>query len=95
MHRKRKRDFGSISKLEFAGVWSESLNPALLHYVLALAGRQGVDVLMTDAEVGLDLDIDLGSQQITRSNGDIFQLDINPYFKDRLLRGLDDIRLTM
>jgi len=56
-----------------------------------------VDALMEDAKKGANarLTVDLASQTITRPDGDKVRFDIDPYLKDCLLNGLDDIGLTM
>jgi 3-isopropylmalate/(R)-2-methylmalate dehydratase small subunit len=56
-----------------------------------------VDELMEDAKKGANarLTVDLASQTITRPDGDKVHFDIDPYLKDCLLNGLDDIGLTM
>jgi 3-isopropylmalate/(R)-2-methylmalate dehydratase small subunit len=56
-----------------------------------------VDALMEDAKKGANarLTVDLASQTITRPDGDKVHFDIDPYLKDCLLNGLDDIGLTM
>ncbi len=56
-----------------------------------------VDELMEDAKKGANarLTVDLASQTITRPDGAKIRFDIDPYLKDCLLNGLDDIGLTM
>lgn len=58
---------------------------------------QLVDELMEDAKKGANarLTVDLADQTITRPDGDKVHFDIDPYLKDCLLNGLDDIGLTM
>jgi 3-isopropylmalate/(R)-2-methylmalate dehydratase small subunit len=56
-----------------------------------------VNELMEDAKKGANarLTVDLASQTITRPDGDKVHFDLDPYLKDCLLNGLDDIGLTM
>ena len=61
---------------------------------LALSNDQ-VSELMKDAEQGLELEINLVEQTITRSNGTMFKFDIQPFRKECLVNGLDDIGLTL
>jgi len=57
--------------------------------------REAIDYLMHDAEEGLDLTVDLESQQVLASNGKVFDFEIDPFRKQCLLDGLDEIGLTM
>jgi 3-isopropylmalate/(R)-2-methylmalate dehydratase small subunit len=56
-----------------------------------------VNELMEDAKKGANarLTVDLASQTITRPDGDKVHFDLDPYLKDCLLNGLDDIGLTL
>ena len=52
--------------------------------------------LAKDAELGLDLEVDLEKQEIRRMNGEPSVLfTIDPFRRHCLLNGLDDIALTM
>ena len=53
--------------------------------------------LMDDARKGANarLSIDLASQTITRPDGSTVKFDIDPFLKDCLLNGLDDVGLTL
>jgi 3-isopropylmalate dehydratase len=51
--------------------------------------------LMADAEKGLELEINLVEQKITRANGSTIHFDIQPFRKECLVKGLDDIGLTL
>lgn len=57
--------------------------------------QQDVDQLMGDAERAETLTVDLESQRITRSNGQTLRFEIEPFRKQILLEGLDDIGLTL
>jgi 3-isopropylmalate/(R)-2-methylmalate dehydratase small subunit len=56
-----------------------------------------VNELMDDAKKGANarLSVDLASQTITRPDGGTVKFDIDPFLKDCLLNGLDDIGLTL
>ena len=56
-----------------------------------------VDELMDDAQKGANarLSIDLEAQEITRPDGQKISFDVDPFRKQCLLNGLDDIGLTM
>jgi 3-isopropylmalate/(R)-2-methylmalate dehydratase small subunit len=56
-----------------------------------------VDVLMADAKKGANarVTVDLPSQTVTTSDGQVFPFDVDPHRKHCLLNGLDDIGLTL
>ena len=56
-----------------------------------------VNELMDDAKKGANarLTVDLAAQTITRPDGGTVKFDIDPFLKDCLLNGLDDIGITM
>jgi 3-isopropylmalate/(R)-2-methylmalate dehydratase small subunit len=56
-----------------------------------------VNELMDDAKKGANarFTVDLASQTITRPDGGTVKFDIDPFLKDCLLNGLDDIGLTL
>jgi 3-isopropylmalate/(R)-2-methylmalate dehydratase small subunit len=58
--------------------------------------KEIVDRLMADAEKGANavMTIDLVSQTISRPDGEKVPFDIDPFRKECLLNGLDDIGLT-
>jgi len=59
--------------------------------------QEQVDILMADAEKGANarMTVDLVSQEITTSDGDVIKFDVDAFKKHCLLEGLDDIGLTM
>ena len=57
--------------------------------------RAEVDALMADCDAGKPLDIDLASQTILRADGGKVAFDIDPFRKNCLINGLDDIGLTL
>jgi 3-isopropylmalate/(R)-2-methylmalate dehydratase small subunit len=54
-----------------------------------------VDRLMPDATKGAVLSVDLEKQEITRPNGEVIRFEIDPFRKQCLLNGWDDIGLTL
>ena len=44
---------------------------------------------------GYRLQVDLAGQSVTTPNGNVYRFDIDPFRKDCLLRGLDEIGLTL
>ena len=57
--------------------------------------REQVLELLADAEALKEIEIDLESQKVIRENGESYDFNIDPFRKDCLLNGLDDIGLTM
>ncbi|MCG7623888.1 MULTISPECIES: 3-isopropylmalate dehydratase small subunit [unclassified Epibacterium] len=59
--------------------------------------QEQVDLLMSDAEKGENarMTVDLETQQITTSDGEVITFDVDPFRKHCLLNGLDDIGLTL
>ena len=59
--------------------------------------QQQVDILMSEAEKGANavIEVDLESQNIVTSEGEVFNFEIDPFKKHCLINGLDDIGLTM
>ena len=56
-----------------------------------------VEALMKDAEKGSNarISVDLESQTVTSSEGDVFTFKVDPFRKHCLINGLDDIDLTL
>jgi 3-isopropylmalate/(R)-2-methylmalate dehydratase small subunit len=56
-----------------------------------------IDTLMTDAKRGANarMTIDLADQTVTTSDGQSFEFAVDPFRKQCLMNGLDDIGLTM
>ena len=53
------------------------------------------DQLMIDADKASTLTVDLETQSIVRPGGEVIHFDIEPFRKQILLEGLDDIALTL
>jgi 3-isopropylmalate/(R)-2-methylmalate dehydratase small subunit len=65
--------------------------------LLIVLPESDVNTLMGDAEnpQACTMNIDLDAQTITRSDGSTIGFEIEPFRKERLLNGLDDIGITM
>jgi 3-isopropylmalate/(R)-2-methylmalate dehydratase small subunit len=90
-------DFGirCVIAPEFADIFH---NNAPKNGILCIKLAQNVvDELMKDAEKGENarLTVDLETQQITRPNGETIPFKADPFTRDCLLNGLDDIGLTL
>jgi 3-isopropylmalate/(R)-2-methylmalate dehydratase small subunit len=59
--------------------------------------QEQVDILMTDAKKGANarVTVDLPSQTVTTSDGQVFAFEVDQHRKHCLLNGLDDIGLTL
>ncbi|NOX40067.1 MAG: 3-isopropylmalate dehydratase small subunit [Alphaproteobacteria bacterium] len=59
--------------------------------------KEQVDQLMEDAERGENarISVDLEAQTVTSSDGTEFRFEVDPFKKQCMLNGLDDISLTM
>lgn len=57
--------------------------------------RSEVDQLFEEVGPGYQLTIDLESQTLTKPDGSQLHFDIDPSRKERLLKGFDDIALTL
>ncbi|WRH62624.1 MAG: 3-isopropylmalate dehydratase small subunit [Fuscovulum sp.] len=59
--------------------------------------QEVVDVLMADAKKGANarVTVDLPSQTVTTSDGQVFSFEVDQHRKHCLLNGLDDIGLTL
>jgi 3-isopropylmalate/(R)-2-methylmalate dehydratase small subunit len=59
--------------------------------------QEAIDVLMKDAEKGSNarMDIDLGAQTVTSSDGEVFSFEVDAFKKRCLMNGLDDIGLSL
>jgi 3-isopropylmalate/(R)-2-methylmalate dehydratase small subunit len=59
--------------------------------------QEQVDVLMNEAQKGANarIEVDLESQTVTTSDGEVISFEIDAFKKHCLLEGLDDIGLTM
>lgn len=57
--------------------------------------QEKIDLLLQDATLGKELEINLPDQTIARPSGEKISFDIEPFRKHCLVNGLDDIGLTM
>ena len=90
-------DFGikCIISTSFADIfYNNSFKNGLLPIKVSSDER---DALLADSKdvENPELEIDLPSQEIRRSNGAVIKFEIDPFRKKCLLEGLDDIGITM
>jgi 3-isopropylmalate/(R)-2-methylmalate dehydratase small subunit len=88
-------DFGirCIIAPSFADIfYNNSFKNGLL---LVKLSKQDIDILINDANNKNPITVDLENQKITSSSGIDIKFDIEPFRKNCLLNGLDDIDLTL
>jgi 3-isopropylmalate/(R)-2-methylmalate dehydratase small subunit len=90
-------DFGirAVISTSFADIfYNNCFKNGILPIVLP---KEAVEVLMDDARKGANarMTIDLESQTVTSSDGQVFAFEVDGFKKHCLLNGLDDIGLTM
>ena len=90
-------DFGirCVISTSFADIfYNNCFKNGILPIVLPEEHR---DILMEDAEKGSNarIEVDLESQTVTSSDGEVFHFEVDPFRKHCLLEGLDDIGLTL
>ncbi|WP_299366848.1 3-isopropylmalate dehydratase small subunit [uncultured Tateyamaria sp.] len=91
------KDFGirCVISTSFADIF---YNNCFKNGILPIAlPKEAVDVLMKDAEKGSNarMTIDLETQTVTSSDGEVFAFEVDSFKKHCLIEGLDDIGLTM
>jgi 3-isopropylmalate dehydratase len=91
-----RNDFGirCVIAPSFAEIFSNnSMQNGMLPVVIP---QEQCYELAKDAELGLDLEVDLEKQEIRRTNGEPpIPFVVDPFRRHCLLNGLDDIALTM
>jgi 3-isopropylmalate dehydratase len=91
----RSNDFGirCVIAPSFADIFRNNLmQNGMLPVVLS---QEICKTLAEDAEAGLELEVDLEKQEVRRSNGSAISFTADPFRRDCLLNGLDDIALTL
>ena len=91
------RDFGikCVISTSFADIFfNNCFKNGILPIILP---QEQVDLLMKDADKGANarMTVDLETQEITTSDGDVIKFDVDAFKKQCLMEGLDDIGLTM
>lgn len=91
------KDFGikCVISTSFADIfYSNCFKNGILPIILP---QEQVDILMKDASKGANarMTVDLETQEITTSDGDVIGFDMDSFKKHCLLEGLDDIGLTL
>ena len=87
--------FRAVIAPSFADIfYNNCFKNGLLPVVLT---EQQLDVLFTEmyADEGYQLTIDLVQQKVVRPNGESFGFEIDQFRKDCLIKGLDEIGLTL
>ena len=90
-------DFGirCVISTSFADIF---YNNCFKNGILPIAlPQEAINVLMKDAEKGSNarMDIDLESQTVTSSDGEVFSFEVDSFKKHCLMNGLDDIGLSL
>jgi len=91
------KDFGikCVISTSFADIFfNNCFKNGILPIVLP---QEQVDLLMKDAEKGANarMTVDLEAQEITTSDGEVVEFEVDAFKKQCLLEGLDDIGLTL
>ena len=91
------KDFGirCVISTSFADIfYNNCFKNGILPVVL---DKEQVDALMQETEKGQNarITIDLVSQEVSTSDGQVFSFEVDQFKKECLLNGLDDIGLTM
>ncbi|MEP4248014.1 3-isopropylmalate dehydratase small subunit [Tateyamaria sp.] len=91
------KDFGirCVISTSFADIF---YNNCFKNGILPIAlPAEAVGVLMKDAEKGANarMTVDLETQTVTTSDGEVFNFEVDAFKKHCLIEGLDDIGLTM
>ncbi|WP_209426489.1 3-isopropylmalate dehydratase small subunit [Pararhodobacter sp. SW119] len=90
-------DFGirCVISTSFADIfYNNCFKNGILPVVLP---QEAVDILMDDASKGANarISVDLETQTVTSSDGQVFEFEVDPFKKHCLMNGLDDIGLTL
>lgn len=91
------KDFGikCVVSTSFADIFfNNCFKNGILPIVLP---QEQIDLLMADAEKGENarMTVDLETQEITTSDGEVVKFDVDAFKKHCLLNGLDDIGLSL
>ena len=92
-----RSDFGirCIISTSFADIFfNNCFKNGMLPITLA---RDEVEALLAHAEAGGEVTVDLEAQTVRRADGEgpAYAFDVDPFRKNNLLNGLDDIGLTL
>lgn len=77
----------SFADIFFNNCFKNGILPVILK-------QSDIDMIMRDAEEGLDVTVDLPNQ-VVRSGNREYAFDVDPFRKSCMVNGLDDIGLTM
>jgi len=90
-----RKDFGIyvIIAPSFADIFkNNTMQNGMLPVVLPIEQCQ---ILAKDAEEKLELEVDLEKEEVRRANGESIPFTTDPFRRNCLLNGLDDIALTL
>jgi 3-isopropylmalate/(R)-2-methylmalate dehydratase small subunit len=89
------RDFGvrcvistSFGEIFYANCFKNGMLPVVVE-------PDQLAELMADAEAGLPIEVDLQSQQVRRRNGPPIAFDVEPWWREALLNGWDEIAIII
>jgi len=54
-----------------------------------------LQALMADAEAGVPIEVDLEAQQVRRGDGEVIPFEVEPWRRDALLNGWDEIAIVL
>lgn len=80
----------SIADIHYNNCKKNGIVPAILDESVCVSLRRQLH-----ASPGAEITVDLETQKVTGPDGSTFDFDIDPFDKHRLLKGLDDISLTL
>ena len=80
----------SIADIHYNNCKKNGVVPVILEESVCVALRRQLHV-----SPGLEIAVDLETQKVTGPDGSTFSFEIYPFDKHRLLKGLDDISLTL
>ncbi|PWI57765.1 3-isopropylmalate dehydratase small subunit [Sulfoacidibacillus thermotolerans] len=87
--------FQAIIAASFADIfYNNCFKNGLLPIVLPLSVTQQLAQLASESP-GFELQIDLVAQEVRTTQGDVYSFEVDSYRKMCMLRGLDDIALTL
>jgi 3-isopropylmalate dehydratase small subunit len=78
----------SFGEIFFANCFKNGMLP-----VVVTAER--LQALMADAEAGVPIEVDLEAQQVRRGDGEVIPFEVEPWRRDALLNGWDEIAIVL
>jgi len=78
----------SFGEIFFANCFKNGMLP-----VVVTADQ--LQALMADAEAGVPIEVDLEAQQVRRGDGEVIPFEVEPWRRDALLNGWDEIAIVL